>query len=186
MRALGSAPQLKASQLPETTEVALVRATSSSSPSAFPFGSRSRAVLQSKLRAGLWWALLTLVLILGTVPLTLWLCQQPLHRLQQQQRLLETGGTASLQPDYYYQRLGMLLQQAEPLSAQEVGRTLAGEAHCCLRLAYVKCGGGIMLLPRDAPCCSACLVRMLGWQTVCGRGWGQTYFCSPQSMLSWH
>ena len=147
MRAVGSAPQLKASQSPDTTEAPLVAAASSSSPSTFPFGSRSRAVLHSKLRAGLWWALLTLVLILGTVPLTLWLCQQPLHRLQQQQHLLETGGTASLQPDYYYQRLGMLLQHAEPLSAQEVGCVLAaGAGFCCRRLAFVKCRGCSLLL----------------------------------------
>ena len=148
MRAVGSAPQLKASQLPDTTDVPLVAATTSSSPSASPFGSRSRAALQSKLRAGLWWALLTLVLILGTVPLTLWLCQQPLHRLQHQQHLLETGGLASLQPDYYYQRLGMLLQHAEPLSAQEVGCMLAAGAGCCsLRLAFAHRGGGTMFLP---------------------------------------
>ncbi len=154
MRAVGSLPQLKASQLPDTTEASLVAATSSSSSSTFSFGSRSRAVLQSKLRAGLWWALLTLVLILGTVPLTLWLCQQPLHRLQQQQHLLDTGGTASLQPDYYYQRLGMLLQHAEPLSAQEVGCVLAAEGGCCcLHLPVAHRRGGAMLLPRDAPCC---------------------------------
>ena len=164
MRAVGASPQLKASQLPDTTEAPLDAAASSSSPSTFLFGSRSRAVLQSKLRAGLWWALLTLVLILGTVPLTLWLCQQPLHRLQQQQHLLETGGTASLQPDYYYQRLGMLLQDAEPLSAQEVGSVLPAGAGCyCLRLACASCAGGSMPAER----CS--LLCMLGWQTVCCR-----------------